>query len=122
MHATLRGVACHPDYVPSWTQSFFNEATVRQLIPADLWPNDLARWPARDKDPFVPTAWPNWTFFDQDLPEMERRLNLAVRQGRPGGRYILMDAGGIPDSLSRAKFDTYRLMSRRVRGQIQCPF
>ncbi len=56
--------------------------------------------------------------FDQELPEIERRLRRSVEIGKPGGRYILMDAGGIPETLSREKFDAFLEISRRVRGQV----
>jgi hypothetical protein len=55
--------------------------------------------------------------FKQDLPEIERRLRQAVDVGSKGGRYILMDTGGIPDTLTKDKFDAYLEISRRVRGQ-----
>lgn len=50
--------------------------------------------------------------FDQELPEIERRLRRSVEIGKPGGRYILMDAGGIPETLSREKFDAFLEISR----------
>jgi uroporphyrinogen decarboxylase len=56
--------------------------------------------------------------FEQDLPEIERRLRRSVEIGRSGGRYILMDTGGIPDTISRERFDAFLEISRRVRGQV----
>lgn len=57
--------------------------------------------------------------FDQELPEIERRLRQAVEIGRPGGRFILMEPGGIPENISRERFDTYLRISRRVRGHTE---
>ena len=41
--------------------------------------------------------------YEQDLPEIERRLRRSVEIGRRGGRYILMDTGGVPETISREK-------------------
>jgi hypothetical protein len=54
--------------------------------------------------------------YEQDLPEIERRLRRSVEIGRQGGRYILMDTGGVPETISRDKFDAFLAISRRVRG------
>lgn len=56
--------------------------------------------------------------FEQDLPEIERLLRRAVKIGAKGGSYILMDTGGLPDTLTKEKFNAYLEISRRVRGQI----
>jgi uroporphyrinogen decarboxylase len=55
--------------------------------------------------------------FDQDLPEIERRLAHSVAIGKRGGRYILMDTGSLPDTISREKFEAFLALSRRARGQ-----
>jgi uroporphyrinogen-III decarboxylase len=55
-------------------------------------------------------------FFDQELPEIERRLQQAVEIGSQGGRFILLEPGGIPETISREKYDAYIEISRRVRG------
>lgn len=60
----------------------------------------------------------NKFIFDQDLPEIERCLRRSVVIGREGGRFILMDSGGIPDTISREKFGAFLDISRWVRGQI----
>jgi uroporphyrinogen decarboxylase len=54
-------------------------------------------------------------FFDQDLPEMERRLGKCIEAGHLGGRYIVMDASGIPETLSQSKFDAFLRVSCRLR-------
>ncbi len=56
--------------------------------------------------------------FDQDLDEIEARLRRAVAFGGRGGRFILMDTGGIPESLSRDKWEAFLAISRRVRGHV----
>jgi hypothetical protein len=56
--------------------------------------------------------------FEQDLPEMERLMRRAVETGAKGGRYVLMETGGIPDTLTKQKFNSYLEISRRVRGQV----
>ncbi len=55
--------------------------------------------------------------FNQELDEIEARLRQSVQVGARGGRFILMDASGIPDSISREKFEAFLEISRRVRGQ-----
>jgi hypothetical protein len=55
--------------------------------------------------------------FDQELAEIEGRLGRCVGIGKRGGRYILMDTGSLPDTISREKFDAFLAVSRRVRGQ-----
>ena len=55
--------------------------------------------------------------FDQDLDEIEARLRRAVNVCGRGGRFILMDTGGIPETVNRPAFEAFRALSRRVRGQ-----
>jgi uroporphyrinogen decarboxylase len=56
--------------------------------------------------------------FDQELDEIEARLCRTVATGARGGRFILMDTGGIPEDLSRENYDAFRAISRRARGQV----
>jgi uroporphyrinogen decarboxylase len=56
--------------------------------------------------------------FDQDLDEIEARLRRSVSVGAQGGRFILMDTGGIPENITREKFDAFLEISRQVRGQV----
>jgi uroporphyrinogen decarboxylase len=61
------------------------------------------------------------SIFDQELPEIEGRLRQAVDIGRRGGRFILSEPGGIPETISREKFNAYLTISRRVRGHTPGP-
>ena len=55
--------------------------------------------------------------FEQYLPEMECRLLRAVAIGSADGGYILMETGGLPDSLTKERFDAYLEVGRRERGR-----
>jgi uroporphyrinogen decarboxylase len=55
--------------------------------------------------------------FDQNLEEIEARLQRSVQIGSQGGRFILMDASGIPENISSEKFAAFLEISRRVRRQ-----
>ena len=50
--------------------------------------------------------------------EIERRLRRSVDVGKKGGRFILMDTGGIPETVSLDRFNAFLDISRRVRGQL----
>jgi uroporphyrinogen-III decarboxylase len=56
--------------------------------------------------------------YGQDLDEIEVRLRRSVQIGAQGGRFILMDTGGIPESISREKFNEFLEISRRVREKM----
>jgi uroporphyrinogen decarboxylase len=60
----------------------------------------------------------NKYIFDQDLDEIKVLLQQSVQIGARGGRFILMDTGGIPENMSREKFDAFLEMSRCAREQI----
>lgn len=53
--------------------------------------------------------------FEQNMDEIERRLQRALNIGSPNGRFILMDTGGIPETFSKQKFDQFLAVSRRLR-------
>ncbi len=59
----------------------------------------------------------NKYIFDQDLDEVRALLHQSVQVGARGGRFILMDTGGIPENLSREKFDSFLEISRCARKQ-----
>lgn len=56
--------------------------------------------------------------FDQDMDEIETCLLQTIQIGAQGGRFILMDSSGVPETMSREKFDAFLQISRRVRGQV----
>jgi uroporphyrinogen-III decarboxylase len=56
--------------------------------------------------------------FDQRLDEIELRLQRSISIGAKGGRFVMMDTGGIPDTISRSKFEAFLDISRRVRGEV----
>jgi hypothetical protein len=56
--------------------------------------------------------------FDQDLDEIEARLRRSVQIGARGGRFILMDTGGIPETISHEKFNAFLEISCRVREKV----
>jgi uroporphyrinogen decarboxylase len=94
------------------------DAGVDMLNPLDPTEGmDLAEIKARYGQRLTLVGGLDKAFFDQDPPEMEHRLRQCIRIGRPGGRYIVMDAAGIPESLSRDKFDAYLRISRQARGR-----
>ena len=55
--------------------------------------------------------------YDQDLDEIEARLRRSAEIAGHAGRFILMDTGGIPDTVDTEKYLAFRSISRRVRGQ-----
>ena len=54
-------------------------------------------------------------FFDWDEDTMERFLRETIAVGRKGGGFLLMDSGGIPENISREKFEFYVEASKRLR-------
>jgi uroporphyrinogen decarboxylase len=54
-------------------------------------------------------------FLELELDEMERSLRATLQVGADGGRFILMDACGIPEDMPRDRFDALLDMMRRVR-------
>jgi uroporphyrinogen-III decarboxylase len=56
--------------------------------------------------------------YDRELPEIERQIRRAIEIGSPGGRFVLVDPGGVPENITSEKFNAYLEISRRVRGQI----
>ena len=72
--ATLAGKIL--DYVPSWTQGFFNAATVHRLMPTDLITENFKRFSAD-----IP-----YDFSPQSLPQVEKLIafNRHNRSGSCG--------------------------------------
>ena len=54
-------------------------------------------------------------FFDWDEDTMERFLRETIAVGRKGGGFLLMDSGGIPENISREKFEFYVEAIKRLR-------
>jgi uroporphyrinogen decarboxylase len=58
----------------------------------------------------------NKYFFEFDSSTQEAYLKQTVSVGKRGGGYILMDTGGIPESVQRDDFERFLEMSRRIRA------
>ena len=54
--------------------------------------------------------------FDQEPEAIEAQLRRSVETCGRRGRFILMDTGGIPETVNQAQFQVFRAISRRVRG------
>ncbi len=55
--------------------------------------------------------------FDQSPEAIEAQLCHSIETCARHGRFILMDAGGIPETVNLDHFLTFRAISRRARGQ-----
>lgn len=55
--------------------------------------------------------------FEQQPAEIERRLRASLELGAAGGRFILMDTGGIPETISEPDFRSFLALSRRLREE-----
>jgi uroporphyrinogen-III decarboxylase len=78
---------------------------------------DLAAIKERHGDRLTLVGGLDNSLFDRELPEIERRVRQTVETGGQGGRFILSEPGGIPETVSREEFNAYLTISRRVRGQ-----
>jgi len=58
----------------------------------------------------------NKHFFDWSKDEQVAHLREVIAAGRKLGPHILMDSGGIPDSVERPWFDWFLATSRELRG------
>ena len=59
----------------------------------------------------------NKHFFDWSKDEQVAHLREVIATGRKLGPHILMDSGGIPDSVQRPWFDGFLATSRELRGE-----
>jgi len=57
----------------------------------------------------------NKFFFEWDNNEMKEFLVNLIRIGKKNGGFILMDSGGIPESVTNQKYDFYREVSKELR-------
>lgn len=57
----------------------------------------------------------NKHFFDWTEDEQAENLRQVVKDGRKYGPFILMDSGGVMESVSRERFDRFLSMSREIR-------
>lgn len=58
----------------------------------------------------------NKFFFDWGPEAMRDFLKTTIRTGRKNGGFILMDSGGIPENITRERYDFYRDISREFRA------
>jgi uroporphyrinogen decarboxylase len=54
-------------------------------------------------------------FFEWGYPEMKDFLFHLIKTGKKHGGFILMDSGGIPESITNEKYNYYREISREYR-------
>ena len=54
-------------------------------------------------------------FFEWDRGTMHQFLTNVIQTGKPGGGFILMDTGGIPENVSQTRFNDYLEVSHQVR-------
>ncbi len=57
----------------------------------------------------------NKHFFDWDNDKMFTELSTVIKEGRKGGRFALMDSGGIPENITLEKYNYYNKISRELR-------
>ena len=55
--------------------------------------------------------------YDRPLGEIEAGLRRSIDAAGRRGRFAVMDPGGIPDTLDRARYQAIRRIGRRARGQ-----
>ena len=56
-------------------------------------------------------------FFEWSLDDQARSLEHVVASGRRNGPHLLMDAGGIPENVTKPRFDNFLSVSRELRGK-----
>ncbi len=57
-------------------------------------------------------------FFEWGKEKMYEYLKKIIKYARKNGGYILMDSGGIPDNISKEKYDFYRKISKEIRYKV----
>lgn len=57
-------------------------------------------------------------FFEWGKEKMNEYLTKIIKYGRKNGGYILMDSGGIPENISKEKYDFYRKISKKIRYKV----
>jgi len=86
---------------------------INPLDPTEMM--DLARLKERYGNRITLAGGITWDFYLKPESELETIIKQVCCLGRPGGGFVLMDAGGIPAEMSADKFQFYLETTRQCR-------
>lgn len=96
------------------------ETGIDMLNPCDPYENmDLKSLKEEIGDKITLVGGINKFFFNWSTNKMKVFLEKTIKTGRVNGGYILMDSGGIPENISKRKYDFYRKISRELRYNLE---